>query len=283
MGKVVKLDAAAAERPGPRTRLRRGAGADAVEDGAGARRRRLHRRGLRDRRAARARSALGQPHRQRVRRLRRHQRGLVRRRGGRERRHARGDDAGDRPAGPDAVPGRAPELAAEAQLPRVRRARARCCRCGVAQVVRSLLRDIGQVSAVDIGVGLAEALPSGLYYGRGHRAVRAHDPVRPGRTDDFRLLEPELYLAATDLDTCERIVFGASDWDDVPISTAVARVERAADDLQARQGQGPGADRRRDRCRRPTSTSRSRRARSSSSSSTRSSRTSTTSRSGSRR
>jgi predicted acylesterase/phospholipase RssA len=31
-----------------------------------------------------------------------------------------------------------------------------------------------------------------------------------------------LYLAATDLDTCERIVFGALGWDDVPISTAVA-------------------------------------------------------------
>jgi NTE family protein len=44
----------------------------------------------------------------------------------------------------------------------------------------------------------------------------------PDRTDDFRLLHNELYLAATDLDTCERIVLGAEDWDDVPISTAVA-------------------------------------------------------------
>ena len=44
----------------------------------------------------------------------------------------------------------------------------------------------------------------------------------PDRTDDFRLLGNELYLAATDLDTCERIVFGAEDWDDVPISTASA-------------------------------------------------------------
>src|SRR3954451_3171100 len=35
------------------------------------------------------------------------------------------------------------------------------------------------------------------------------------------MLENELYLAATDLDTCERIVFGADGWDDVPISTAV--------------------------------------------------------------
>ena len=43
----------------------------------------------------------------------------------------------------------------------------------------------------------------------------------PDRTDDFRLLDNELYLAATDLDTCERIVLGAEGWDDVPISLAV--------------------------------------------------------------
>src|ERR1700680_3464764 len=43
----------------------------------------------------------------------------------------------------------------------------------VAQLVRTLLRDIGQVSAVDIAVGLAEALPSGLYTGEGiERYVR---------------------------------------------------------------------------------------------------------------
>ena len=44
----------------------------------------------------------------------------------------------------------------------------------------------------------------------------------PDRTNDFRLLGPELYLAATDLDTCERIVLGGEGWDDVPISVAVS-------------------------------------------------------------
>ena len=43
----------------------------------------------------------------------------------------------------------------------------------------------------------------------------------PGRTDDFRELDCELYLTATDLDTCERVVFGVDGMDDVPISTAV--------------------------------------------------------------
>ncbi|HWE33192.1 MAG TPA: patatin-like phospholipase family protein [Solirubrobacteraceae bacterium] len=91
----------------------------------------------------------------------------------------------------------------------------------VAQLVRTLLRDLGQVSAVDIVVGLAEALPSGLYSGQGIERYVRTILSDPDRTDDFRLLEPELYLAATDLDTCERIVLGAEGWDDVPISTAV--------------------------------------------------------------
>jgi predicted acylesterase/phospholipase RssA len=91
----------------------------------------------------------------------------------------------------------------------------------VAQVVRSLVRDLGQISAVDIAVGLAEALPSGLYTGEGIERYVRTILSDPDRTDDFRLLGPELYIATTDLDTCERIVLGASDWDDVPISTAV--------------------------------------------------------------
>jgi NTE family protein len=92
----------------------------------------------------------------------------------------------------------------------------------LARLVRTLVHDLGQITAVDIVVGLAEALPSGLYSGEGiERYVRAI-LSDPDRTDDFRLLANELYLAATDLDTCERIVFGAEDWDDVPISTAVS-------------------------------------------------------------
>jgi NTE family protein len=92
----------------------------------------------------------------------------------------------------------------------------------VAQLVRSLVRDLGQVSAVDIAVGLAEVLPSGLYSEKGIERYVRTILSDPDRTDDFRLLQKELYIAATDLDTCERIVFGAEDWDDVPISTAVA-------------------------------------------------------------
>jgi NTE family protein len=91
----------------------------------------------------------------------------------------------------------------------------------LAKIARGLAGQLGSVSAMDIVLSLAEVLPSGMYSGSG-----IEDYVRtvlsdPDRTDDFRLLDNELYLAATDLDTCERIVFGANDWDDVPISTAV--------------------------------------------------------------
>lgn len=88
-------------------------------------------------------------------------------------------------------------------------------------LARELALKRGQVSLMDIVLGLAEALPSGLYTGSGIESY-LHDVLsEPGRTDDFAKLRPELYLTATDLDTCERVVFGADGLTDVPISTAV--------------------------------------------------------------
>ncbi|HEU5254021.1 MAG TPA: patatin-like phospholipase family protein [Solirubrobacterales bacterium] len=88
------------------------------------------------------------------------------------------------------------------------------------ELLRSLVR-IGEFSAMDIGVGLAEALPTGLYSGSGLSEYVAEALAEGGRVNDFRLLDTELYLTATDLDTCERIVFGEESWSDVPISKAV--------------------------------------------------------------
>ncbi|HVO54822.1 MAG TPA: patatin-like phospholipase family protein [Solirubrobacterales bacterium] len=88
------------------------------------------------------------------------------------------------------------------------------------ELVRALAR-IGELSAIDIGVGLAEALPTGLYSNSGLNDYIAEVLTEGGRSNDFRLLDPELYLTATDLDTCERIVFGEEEWRDVPISKAV--------------------------------------------------------------
>jgi NTE family protein len=92
----------------------------------------------------------------------------------------------------------------------------------LAGLARVLGRNLRAFSPVDLAIALAEALPSGLYTGSGIERYVRTVLSDPDRTDDFRLLETELYLAATDLDTCERIVLGAEGWDDVPISLAVA-------------------------------------------------------------
>ena len=77
------------------------------------------------------------------------------------------------------------------------------------ELLRSLAR-IGELSAIDIGVGLAEALPTGIYSGSGLSDYVEEALGDSGRVNDFRLLDSELYLTATDLDTCERIVFSKS-------------------------------------------------------------------------
>jgi predicted acylesterase/phospholipase RssA len=92
----------------------------------------------------------------------------------------------------------------------------------LAGLARVLGRNLRTFSPVDLAIALAEALPSGLYTGAGIERYVRTVLSDPDRTDDFRLLQNELYLAATDLDTCERIVLGAEGWDDVPISRAVA-------------------------------------------------------------
>src|SRR4051794_25779941 len=88
-------------------------------------------------------------------------------------------------------------------------------------LARTLIGQLGQASIVDLIVGLAEGLPSGLYDGKGVERYMSEVLSDPDRTNDFRLLDKELYLTATDLDTCERVVLGAEDWDDIPISKAV--------------------------------------------------------------
>jgi NTE family protein len=88
------------------------------------------------------------------------------------------------------------------------------------ELVRKLVQ-MKDFSAMDIAVGLAEALPAGLYTGGGIADYVEQALADSGRVNDFRQLDKELYLAATDLDTCERLVFGEAGWDDVPISKAV--------------------------------------------------------------
>ncbi len=89
-------------------------------------------------------------------------------------------------------------------------------------LARMLVSQLGQFSMIDLAVHLAEGLPSGMYDGLAIEEYLDRVLGDPDRTNDFRMLGNELYLAATDLDTCERIVLGGEDWDDVPIGRAVA-------------------------------------------------------------
>jgi len=89
-------------------------------------------------------------------------------------------------------------------------------------LARNFVTHIGQLSVIDLAVQLAEGLPSGIYDSAAIQEYLESVLADPDRTNDFRLLDNELYLTATDLDTCERIVLGGEDWDDVPIARSVA-------------------------------------------------------------
>jgi len=89
------------------------------------------------------------------------------------------------------------------------------------EIARDLLSQPGGMSLMDVFMGLADALPSGLYTGAGIEKYLRTVLNEPGRTDNFGELNCELYLTATDLDTCERVVMGVDGSKDVPISTAV--------------------------------------------------------------
>jgi predicted acylesterase/phospholipase RssA len=88
-------------------------------------------------------------------------------------------------------------------------------------LARQVVSQWGAVSLMDVLLGLAEGLPSGAYTGAGIERYLRKVLSEPGRSDDFRDLPCELYITATDLDTCERVVFGVEGSDDVPISRAV--------------------------------------------------------------
>jgi NTE family protein len=89
------------------------------------------------------------------------------------------------------------------------------------KLARQLIAQPGGMSLMDVLMGLADGLPSGLYTGSGIERYLQKVLSEPGRTDDFGELECELYLTATDLDSCERVVLGMGGASDVPISKAV--------------------------------------------------------------
>jgi NTE family protein len=89
-------------------------------------------------------------------------------------------------------------------------------------LARTFVAQRGSMSLIDLAVGVAETLPSGLYDGGGIVEYLEAVLGELGRVNDFRLLKNDLFVTATDLDTCERVVLGGPEWDDVPISRSVA-------------------------------------------------------------
>jgi NTE family protein len=90
------------------------------------------------------------------------------------------------------------------------------------ELARQVATARGGGSLIDALVSFADSLPSGFCTTRGIERYLRDVLSGPERSDDFRGLERELYIAATDLDSCERIIFGEAGWDDVPISRAVS-------------------------------------------------------------
>ena len=92
-----------------------------------------------------------------------------------------------------------------------------------AGLAKSLLPRIKDVSMIDVGYGLAENLPKGLYNNAGLGRYVREALATKGINDSFDAIRRELYLTATDLDSGERIVLGdpANEWQNVPVSKAV--------------------------------------------------------------
>lgn len=68
---------------------------------------------------------------------------------------------------------------------------------------------------------LDEALPSGFFTNERIEAYLRRTLERDGRTNEFRRLDRQLYIVATDLDTGQRVIFGEEPHRDIPISKAV--------------------------------------------------------------
>lgn len=93
---------------------------------------------------------------------------------------------------------------------------------GVLGAVRRYIAHPFSTSIIDGFGALAEGLPPALYTTDGtERYVRRLLDVS-GRTNCFRKTRRRLFITATDLDSAERVVFGANGRTDVPISEAAA-------------------------------------------------------------
>ncbi|MCW2962033.1 MAG: patatin-like phospholipase family protein, partial [Thermoleophilia bacterium] len=89
-----------------------------------------------------------------------------------------------------------------------------------ARVAKDVALNIRNLSLVDTLAMIADVAPGAFYSLDGMERMLERQLRCDGWSNDFRELQKELYIVATDLDTCEPVVFGDDDWDEVPISRA---------------------------------------------------------------
>jgi len=92
----------------------------------------------------------------------------------------------------------------------------------VPSALRHYWRHRRQVTWVDSLHGLLERLPPGFFKLDRLEGLLEAILTSDGRSNDFRTLKRELYVAAADIDTGQRILFGEVPFTHVPISKAVA-------------------------------------------------------------
>jgi predicted acylesterase/phospholipase RssA len=92
----------------------------------------------------------------------------------------------------------------------------------VPAVWRQRKRNPGSFSIARLIYVFEENLPSGIYSLDRYRAYLKKLLSDQGRCDSFAALPHELYIPAVHLDTGDRVLFGAPEWRDVPISDAIA-------------------------------------------------------------
>ncbi len=88
--------------------------------------------------------------------------------------------------------------------------------------LRAYATHLNDLTPTDLLWNLTDLLPSGLYNSSALERYLAEVLARPHCVNRFDLLEKDLYIVATDLDTGERAVFGKGGQGVVPISQAVA-------------------------------------------------------------
>jgi predicted acylesterase/phospholipase RssA len=80
---------------------------------------------------------------------------------------------------------------------------------------------VGSPDPDQLASRLVKLAPLGIFRGERIEAMLERELTKPGRTNNFNQIKPELYIGATDLDTFDHKVFGLPDSRHVPISRAV--------------------------------------------------------------